>query len=113
MILLAAAAAAAAIFLPPAFSKKSFEGIVQETGTQQNGEARLIVRRTTEVYANPLNALHISNDTALIGIDGETIAAENIMPGMAVEVTLKDSFIEQTPFYYPTVYTVKIIGLGN
>ena len=30
-------------------------------------------------------------------------------PGDAVSVTLKDSFTEETPFYYPIVYEIKLI----
>ena len=42
------------------WSKLSFEAIVQEVVTQPDGETRLIVERTTEVYGNPLNSLSIS-----------------------------------------------------
>lgn len=110
IVLLVITAIIAAITLPPTFSKRSFEGIVQETVTQQDGEVRLIVQRTTEVYADPFNSLHISKDTALLGIDGKTISIEDIAHGTIVEVTLKDSFVEERPFYYPTVYTIKVIS---
>lgn len=59
------------------WSRKSFKAVIQETIVQPDGEIRLIVERTTEIYSNPLNSLHIS---------------------------------EETPFYYPTVYKIKVIN---
>ena len=93
----------------PKWSEKSFEAVVQKTVTTQDGETRLIVERTTEIYGNPLNALHIGEETKLLGTDGKTISAEDLQSGTKVKVTLKNAFTEETPFYYPTVYTVKII----
>ena len=110
VILLVIAVGIAAITLPPTWSKRSFEGIVQETAIQPDGEVRLIVRRTTEVYADPMNSLGISGDTALVGIDGKTISIEDIQPGYTVVVSLKYSFVEEPPFYYPTVYEIKVVG---
>ena len=48
---------------PSDWSKKSFEAVVQETVTQADGEIRLIVERTTEIYSSPMNSLGISEDT--------------------------------------------------
>lgn len=104
------AAAAAFMHAPSKWSELSFEAVVQQTVTQPDGEVRLVVARTTEIHANPLNALHISERTALIGMDGEAITVEALQPGCQINVTLKDSSVEETPFYYPTVYKIKRIG---
>ncbi len=102
--------AVAAIFLGvPKWSEKGFEAVVQETVTMPDGEIRLIVERTTEIYGNPVNSLHIGEETKLVGADGKTISVEDIQPGYTVEVTLKDAFTEETPFYYPVVYKIEII----
>ena len=93
----------------PKWSEKSFEAVVKETVIMPNGEIRLIVERTTEIYGNPLNSLHIGEETKLLGTGGNTISLEDLQPGVKVKVTLKDAFTEETPFYYPTVYEVKII----
>ena len=74
-----------------------------------DGEIRLIVERTTEIYGNPLNSLHIGEETELLDIDGNKISVEDLQPGIKVKVTLKDSFTEETPFYYPIVYEIKTI----
>ena len=58
---------AMAINQSPRWSEKSFEAIVQETVMQPDGEIRLIVERTTEIYGNPVNSLGISEDTKLLG----------------------------------------------
>lgn len=113
IIALVVVLAIAAIVLPPTWSKRSFEAVVEETTTHQNGEMRLVVRRTTEIYGNPLNSLHISRETELIGRDGEAISIEDIKPGYAVKVTLKDSFIEESLFYYPTVYEIRMIKVSD
>ena len=93
----------------PKWSRKSFEAVIQETIVQPDGEIRLIVERTTELYSNPLNSLHISEETELVGTDGKEIQIEDLQPGNTVEVILKDSFVEETPFYYPIVYKIKVI----
>ena len=41
--------------------------------------------------------------------DGKEIAITNFQQGNAVTVTLKDAYTEETPYYYPTVYEIKII----
>ena len=102
--------AAIMIIQPYNWSKKSFEAVVQETVTQADGEIRLIVERTTEIYSsNPMNSLGISEDTKLLNASGEEISVTDFKPGDAVSVTLKDSFTEETPFYYPVVYEIKLI----
>lgn len=101
--------AAVMIANPSGWSKKSFEAVVQETVTQADGEIRLIVERTTEIYSNPMNSLGISDDTKLLNASGEKIAITDFNPGDAISVTLKDSFTEETPFYYPVVYEIKLI----
>ena len=75
-------AAVIMIAQPFKWSEKSFEAVVQETVTQSDGEIRLIVERTTEIYGD--------------------------QQGDTVSVTLKDSFTEETPFYYPVVYEIKL-----
>lgn len=90
-------------------SETSFEAIVQEVVTQPDGEIRLIVERTTEIYGNPLNSLGISEDTKLLDADGDEISANDFQQDSIVTVKLKNAFTEETPFYYPTVYEIKII----
>ena len=92
------------------WSKKSFEAVVQETVTQADGETRLIVERTTEIYGNPMNSLGISEDTKLLSASGEEIAMSDFKPGDTVSVSLKDAFTEETPFYYPVVYEIKLVN---
>lgn len=91
------------------WSEKSFEAIVRELVTQPDGEVRLIVERTTEIYGSSVNSLAIGKDTKLLGGDGKEITVADFQQGNAVIVTLKDAFIEETPYYYPTVYEIKII----
>ena len=93
----------------PKWSEKSFEAVVQETVTMPDGETRLIVERTTEIYGNPLNSLHIGEETKLLDTDGNTISVEDLQPGVKVKVTLKDAFTEEIPFYYPTVYEIEVL----
>lgn len=93
----------------PKWSEKSFEAVVQEVVTMPDGEIRLIVERTTEIYADPLNSLHIGEETKMVDAEGEIIPIEDLQPGYKVEVTLKDAFTEETPFYYPTVYTIRLM----
>lgn len=91
------------------WSNLSYEAIVQEMAAMPDGEIRLIVERTTEIYANPLNSLHIGEKTKTFDTDGKTISAEELQPGSKVKVTLQDTFTEETPFYYPIVYEIKMI----
>lgn len=100
---------AMAINQSPRWSEKSFEAIVQETVMQPDGEIRLIVERTTEIYGNPVNSLGINEDTKLPGKNGKELSINDFQQGNAVTVTLKDAFTEETPYYYPTVYEIKII----
>lgn len=101
-------ATAIMITQPFKWSEKSFEAVVQETVTQSNGEIRLIVERTTEIYGSPVNSLGISEETKLLNANGEEIAIGDFRQGDIVSVTLKDSFTEETLFYYPTVYEIKL-----
>ena len=107
--ILLVAAIVALVTSIPKWSEKSFEAVVQETVTTQDGEIRLIVERTTEIYGNPLNSLHIGEETKLLDTDGKTISVEDLQPGIKVKVTLKDAFTEETPFYYPTVYELDVL----
>lgn len=102
-------AAAIMITQPFKWSEKSFEAVVQETVTQSDGEIRLIVERITEIYGSPVNSLGISEETKLLSANGEEIAIGDFQPGDTVSVTLKDSFTEETPFYYPIVYEIKVL----
>lgn len=99
-----------AITQSPKWSQLSFEAVVQETVTQPDGEVRLIVERTTEIYGSPMNSLGISESTALVDASGNPISIEAIQPGDTVKVTLKNAFNEETPFYYPTVYEIKALN---
>ena len=56
--------------------------------------------------------LHISEDTKLLDMDGSTISVEDLKPGYKVKVTLKDSFTEETPYYYPIVYEIVLIDVN-
>lgn len=94
----------------PKWSQKSFEAVVKETVIQSDGEIRIIVERTTEIYGDPINSLGISKDTKLLDIDGKNISAKDIPSGSSVKVTVKDAFTEETPFYYPVVYEIKLIN---
>lgn len=111
-IVLAAIAIVAvlAITQSPKWSQISFEAVVQETITQPDGEARLIVERTTEIYGSPMNSLGISESTALVDTGGNPTSIEAIQPGDTVKVTLKSAFTEETPFYYPIVYEIKVLN---
>lgn len=91
-------------------SEKSFDAVVQEAVTQPDSEVRLIVERTTEIYGDPVNSLGISKDTKLLDADGNEISVNDFKPGSTITVKLKDAFIEETPFYYPTVYEIKLIS---
>lgn len=102
-------AAAIMITQPFKWSEKSFEAVIQETVTQSDGEIRLIVERTTEIYGDPINSLGISEETKLLSANGEEITIGDFNQGDTVSVTLKDSFTEETPFYYPIVYEIKVL----
>ena len=91
-------------------SEKSFDAVVQEVVTQPDGEVRMIVERTTEIYGDPVNSLGISKDTKLLNADENEISVDDFKLGSEVTVKLKDAFIEETPFYYPIVYEIKVIN---
>lgn len=99
-----------AITQSPKWSRLSFEAVVQETITQSDGEVRLIVERTTEIYSSPVNSLGISESTEIVDADGNPIMLEEIQPGDIVKVILKNAFNEEKPFYYPTVYEIQLIS---
>lgn len=109
MIIMVIVVGVLAISQSPRWSEKSFEAVVQEPVTQSDGEIRLIVERTTEIYGSPVNSLGISEDTKLLGKGGEELSINDFKQGNVVKVTLKDAFTEETPYYYPTVYEVKIV----
>ncbi len=113
MAVLAIIAGAMVISQSPRWSEKSFQAIVQEIVMQSDGEIRLIVERTTEIYGSPVNSLGISDDTKLLDKDGKELSIDDFQQGKAVTVTLKDAFTEETPYYYPTVYEIKIIATNK
>ncbi len=94
----------------PKWSKLSFEAIVQEVVTQPDGETRLIVERTTEVYGNPLNSLSISDITELVDEEDNEISITDFKQGDTITVILENAFDEESIFYYPTVYKIKLIS---
>lgn len=99
-----------AITQSPKWSRLSFEAVVQETVTRPDGEVRLIIERTTEIYSSPMNSLGISESTEIVDADGNPIMIEEIQPGDIVKVILKNAFNEEKPFYYPTVYEIQLIS---
>ena len=104
VIVIIVIAAVIMIAQPLKWSEKSFEAVV----IQSDGEVRLIVERTTEIYGSPINSLGISEETKLVDANGEEIEIGDFQQGDTVSVTLKDSFTEETPFYYPVVYEIKL-----
>jgi len=101
--------AVAVIILPPTWSKGSFEAVVQESVTEQGGVTSLTVEKTTEVYGDPLCALHISESTKIFDDNGNEISVRDIQPGYTVRVTLENSSVEGNPTYYPIVFEIKVI----
>ncbi len=93
-----------AVTQSPKMSETSFEAIVQEVVTQPDGEIRLIVERTTEIYGNPLNSLGISEDTKLLDADGNEISVNDFQQGSTVTVKLKNTFTEETPVYLSLIH---------
>ena len=109
-VLIIASAGITAVSQSSKMSEKSFDAVVQEIVTQPDGEVRLIVERTTEIYGDPTNSIGISKDTKLLDADENEISVNDIKQGSKVTVKLKDAFIEETPFYYPTVYEIHLIN---
>lgn len=110
-VLLAVVACGAILIISsPKWSKLEFEAVVKETVTQPDGEIRIVVERTTEIYGNPINSLGISEDTKLLDKDGEEISVSSFVEGTVVKVSLKAAFTEEIPFYYPTVYEIRVVG---
>ena len=68
------------------WSEMSFEAIVQETVTQSDGEIRLIVERTTEIYGSPFNSLLISDSTKLVDEEDNIISITDFSRGDTVMV---------------------------
>ncbi len=99
-----------AISQAPKWSKLSFKAIVQEIVTQPDGEIRIIVERTTEIYGNPLNSLSIKDSTELVDESDNKIPITDFNQGDTVMVVLENAFDEESIFYYPTVYKVKLIS---
>lgn len=99
----------AAIILPPTWSKRSFEAVVRDSATEQGGVTSITVEKITEVYGDPLCALHISESTKILDESGNEISVRDIQPGYTVKITLKDSSVEGNPTYYPTVFEIKVI----
>ena len=75
-------------------SEKSFDAVVQEVVMQPDGEVRLIVERTTEIYGDPVNSLGISKDTKLLDADGNEISDDDFKQVSKVTVNIKYAFIE-------------------
>ncbi len=94
----------------PKWSKLSFKAIVQEIVTQPDGEICMIVERTTEIYGNPLNSLSIKDSTELVDESDNKIPITDFNQGDTVMVLLENAFDEESIFYYPTVYKVKLIS---
>lgn len=107
-VLIIAIADLTAVSQSTKMSEKSFDAVVEEVLTRPDGEIRLIVERTTEIYGDPVNSLGISEDTKLFDADGNEISVNGFQSGSEVTVKLKDTFIEETPFYYSTVYEIKL-----
>lgn len=93
----------------PKWSALEFEAVIKETITQPDGEIRIVVERTTEIYGSPMNSLGISEDTKLLDKDGKEISVSSFVEGTVVKVLLKAAFTEEVPFYYPTVYEIQVI----
>lgn len=91
------------------WSELVYETVVKEIVIQPDGEVRLIVKRTSEIYGSPTNSLGISESTKLLDAQGKKIPISDFEQGTAVKVSLKDAFTEEVPFYYPTVYEIRII----
>ncbi len=99
-----------AISQAPKWSKLSFKAIVQEIVTQPDGEIRMMVERTTEIYGNPLNSLSIKDSTEVVDESDNKIPITDFNQGDTVMVVLENAFDEESIFYYPTVYKVKLIS---
>lgn len=93
---------------PSQWSQKTFDAVVEEIVEQPNTETRMIVERTTEIYGNPRNSLGITTDTKLLDSQGKEISISDFQKGDLVRIQLKDAFTEETPFYYPIVYEIKM-----
>lgn len=112
LIIVIIAVIVSGIILISQFSKWSelaYEAVVKEIVIQADGEVRFIVERTSEIYGSPTNSLGISESTKLLDAQGKEIPISDVKQGTAVKISLKDAFTEEVPFYYPTVYEIRII----
>ena len=112
LIIVILAVIVSGIILVSQFSKWSelvYEAVVKEIVIQPDGEVRLIVERTSEIYGSPTNSFGISESTKLLDVQGKEIPISDFEQSTAVKVSLKDAFTEEVPFYYPTVYEIRII----
>ncbi len=66
IVLLIAVVGITAVTQSAKWSEKSFDAVVRQAVVQSDGETRLIVERTTEIYGNPVNSLGISKATKLL-----------------------------------------------
>ena len=48
-------------------------------------------------------------ETKLLDHEGKQIGLEAFASGSKVRVTLEDSFVEESPFYYPSVHEVQLL----
>lgn len=109
-VLLAVVACGAILIISSSkWSKLEFKAVVREIVTQPDGETRIVVKQTTEIHGSTMNSLGISEDTKLLDKDGKEIPVSSFVEGTVVKVSLKDAFTEEVPFYYPTVYEIRII----
>ena len=86
IVLLIAVVGITAVTQSAKWSEKSFDAVVRQAVVQSDGETRLIVERTTEIYGNPVNSLGISKDTKLLDTDGNALSVEDFQQGSAVTV---------------------------
>ena len=79
----------------------------------KDGRDLELTAREFEILQYLANSLGISKDTKLLDADGKNISAKDIPSGSSVKVTVKDAFNEETPFYYPVVYEIRLIDSGK
>lgn len=110
--LVALAIVGVAIFVvtqSPKWSLLEYEATVQEVVIQPDGERRVIVERTTNLHGSPINSLGISTDTKLLAQNGSAIELDDLTVGSKVQVLTEDSFVEELPFYYPSVHEIRLM----
>ncbi len=109
-VLIIAALGIIAVSQSSKMSERAFDAVVQDVVTQPDGEVRMIVERTTEIYGDPLNSLGISKETKLLDEYGNELSINDFKQDSKVTVKLKDAFTEETIFYYPTVYEINLLS---